>query len=214
MEVAREAIFSDRDQIILLEAITVLKVHTESDIPTHDGTQITPGIVDGSLDDRTSCYNLTRPLPWKKSYSNIMQKLIHHLMIGTKHLLTYLSDFNNKVQHSHKYLWLNPRPQLGMPPAGGRVHHLQLLGEFKHRPSRYYGTSCTDDTTVCYEGGKYLQGSGVSLVLDFANDGSSSHECFIMVLVVLRIRQSILFISGRGTYVGTRKSIKIEGLIK
>ena len=62
--------------------------------------------------------------------------------------------------------------------------------------------------------GKYLQGSGVSLVLDFADAGSSSHECFIMVLVVLRIRQSIVFISGRGTYVGTKKSITIEGLIK
>ena len=67
------------------------------------------------------------------------------------------------------------------------MHHLQFLGDFKHRPSRYCGTSCTDDT-VCYEGGKSLQGSRVSLVLDFADDGSSSHECFIMVFVMLRIR--------------------------
>ena len=45
---------------------------------------------------------------------------------------------------------------------------------------------------------------GGSLVLDFADDGSGSHACFIMVLVVLRIGQSLVLIGGRGTYVGTK----------
>ena len=54
MDVAREAGFSDSDQIIFCEAITVLKFHTVSNIKTLDGTQIKPGIVDGTLVDRTS----------------------------------------------------------------------------------------------------------------------------------------------------------------
>ena len=55
---------------------------------------------------------------------------------------------------------------------------------------------------------------GGSLVLDFADDGSGSNECFIMVLVVLRIGQSLVLIGGRGTYVGTKKgSIERKGLI-
>ena len=49
MEVAREAGFSDRYQIILRDAILVLKVHIVNDIKTLDGTQIKPGIVDGTL---------------------------------------------------------------------------------------------------------------------------------------------------------------------
>ena len=43
--------------------------------------------------------------------------------------------------------------------------------------------------------------------MDFADDGSGSHECFIMVLVVLRIGQSLVLISAQGTYVGTKRSI-------
>ena len=61
MDVAREAGLLDRDQIILQEAITVLKVHTVSDIKTLDGTQIKPGIVDGILEDRTSLYRFPVP---------------------------------------------------------------------------------------------------------------------------------------------------------
>ena len=49
MDVAREAGFSEKEQITLREAITVLKVHTVSDITTLDGTQIKPGISDGIL---------------------------------------------------------------------------------------------------------------------------------------------------------------------
>ena len=64
------------------------------------------------------------------------------------------------------------------------------------------------------KGKQSLQGSGGSLVLDFADDGSGSHACFIMVLVVLRIGQSLVLIGGRGTYVGTKKgSIERKGLI-
>ena len=44
MEVAREAKFSDREQIILRNAIMVLNVHIVSDITTLDGTQIKPRI--------------------------------------------------------------------------------------------------------------------------------------------------------------------------
>ena len=54
MDVAREAGFSDRDQVILREASTVLKIHTVSDITTLDGKEIKPGIVNGILKDKTS----------------------------------------------------------------------------------------------------------------------------------------------------------------
>ena len=73
MDVAREAGFSKKEQIILREAITVLKVHSVSDITTLDGTQIKPGIADGILEDRTSLYRFPRPLPWRGAYSRIMQ---------------------------------------------------------------------------------------------------------------------------------------------
>ena len=63
MDVARESGFSERDQITLREAITVLKVHSVSDITTLDGTQIKKGIADGTLDDRTSLYRFPRPSP-------------------------------------------------------------------------------------------------------------------------------------------------------
>ena len=76
MDVAREVGFSDRDQITLREEITVLKVHTFSDITTLDGTQINPGIVDGILVDRNSYYRFPRPLPWAGAHSRIMQKII------------------------------------------------------------------------------------------------------------------------------------------
>ena len=54
MEVAREARFSDWGQVVLREASTVLKIHTDSDIKTLDGKHIKPGIADGTLEDRTS----------------------------------------------------------------------------------------------------------------------------------------------------------------
>jgi hypothetical protein len=55
-----------------------------------------------------------------------------------------------------------------------------------------------------HEGKTISTGFGGGLVLDFADDGSGSHACFIMVLVVLRIGQSLVLIGGRGTYVGTK----------
>ena len=59
------------------------------------------------------------------------------------------------------------------------------------------------------KGKQSLQGSGGSLVLDFDNDGIGTHECFIMVLFMLRIGQNLVLIVGGGTYVQTKKSIKI-----
>ena len=56
MDVARDAGFSVGDQIILREAAKILKVHTVSDITTLDGIKIKKGVVEGILDDRTSCY--------------------------------------------------------------------------------------------------------------------------------------------------------------
>jgi hypothetical protein len=105
MEVAREAGFSDKDQVILREASTVLKIHTVSDITTLDGKRIKPGIFDGTLEDRTSRYCFPRPLPWTDSHSRIMQKLIHRLTVGTKRLITRLGEFDTAVQPSQKYLF-------------------------------------------------------------------------------------------------------------
>ena len=51
MSVAREAGFSERDQLLTHNASTVLKVHTASDITTLGGTHIKPGIVDRTLDN-------------------------------------------------------------------------------------------------------------------------------------------------------------------
>ena len=56
MDVAREAGFSNWDQVILREANTVLKIHIVSDITTLDGKEIKPGIADSTLEDRTSRY--------------------------------------------------------------------------------------------------------------------------------------------------------------
>ena len=96
---------SDREQVILREEITVLKVHTVSDITTLDGKRIKPGIVDGTLEDRTSRYHFPRPLPWADAHSRIMQKLIHRLTVGTKRLITRLGEFDPTVQPSQKYLF-------------------------------------------------------------------------------------------------------------
>ena len=84
MDVARESGFLDRDQITLREAITVLKIHTVSDITTLDDTQIKPGIIDGILVDRTSFYRFPRPLPWTGAHSRIMQNFIYRLTVSTK----------------------------------------------------------------------------------------------------------------------------------
>ena len=84
MDIAREVGFSDRGKITLREAITVLKVHTVSDITTLDGTQVKSGIADGFLVDRTSNYRFPRPLIWAGAHSRIMQKIIHRLTVGTK----------------------------------------------------------------------------------------------------------------------------------
>ena len=59
MEVAREAGFADQEKVILQKAITVLKIHNVSDIKTLDGKQIKPGIVDGTLEDRTPRYRFS-----------------------------------------------------------------------------------------------------------------------------------------------------------
>ena len=53
---------------------------------------------------------------------------------------------------------------------------------------------------------------GGSLVLDFAEDGSGSHACFIMVLVVLRIGQRLVLVGGQRTYLGTKKIDGEKGL--
>ena len=106
MEVTREAGCSDRDQVILREASTVLKIHTVSDITTLDGKKIKPGIFDGTLADRTSRCRFPRPLPWTDTHSYIMQKFIHHLMVGTKRLIIRLGEFDPTVQPSQKYLFL------------------------------------------------------------------------------------------------------------
>jgi hypothetical protein len=45
MDVARESRFSDRDQVILQEASTVLNIHTVSDIIPHDVKQIKPALL-------------------------------------------------------------------------------------------------------------------------------------------------------------------------
>jgi hypothetical protein len=63
IDVAREAGLSDRDQVILRETSTVLKIHTGNDITTLDGKEVKPGIVDGTLEDRTSRYRFPIPLP-------------------------------------------------------------------------------------------------------------------------------------------------------
>ena len=86
---------------------------------------------------------------------------------------------------------LRPRPQLGRPPAGNRVRHLRFLGEFNRNSSRDCGTSCLDEMLLREK--NLYRFLGGSLVLDFADDGSGSHECFIMVLVVLRDRAKSCF---------------------
>ena len=58
MYVARAAGFSVGDQIILWEATMILKVHTISYIITLDGITIKKGVVEGILDDHTSCYRI------------------------------------------------------------------------------------------------------------------------------------------------------------
>ena len=102
MDVARKAGFSDRDQITLHEAITVLKVHTVSDTTTLDSTHIKMGIVNGFLMDRTSYYCFPHLLPWAGTHSRIMQKITHHLTVGTKRLITKLEEFDPTVQRSQK----------------------------------------------------------------------------------------------------------------
>jgi hypothetical protein len=111
MEVAREAGFSDRDQVILREEITVLKFHNISDITKLDGKQIKQGIVDGTLEDRTSRYRFPRLLPWADAHSRIMQKLIHRITVGTKRLITQLEEFDPTVQPPRKELfYIDPTP--------------------------------------------------------------------------------------------------------
>ena len=62
-------------------------------------------IVDGTLDDRTSCYQFPQPLPLTDNYFHIIRKLVYHLTIGKQIIITYLGDFNDMVQSSHKYLF-------------------------------------------------------------------------------------------------------------
>ena len=62
MNLARAAGFSVGENIIIREAATILKVHTISDIKTLDGIKMKKGVVEGILDDRTSCYRWPRPM--------------------------------------------------------------------------------------------------------------------------------------------------------
>ena len=137
MDVAREARFSERDQITLREAITVLKVHTVSDITTLDGTQIKPGIVDGILVDRTSFYRPPRPLPWAGTHSRIMQKIIQCLTVGTKPLITKLEEFDPTVQRSQKYLFHIDPTSDRLVDRRGRTTVEHQLGYAKRTVQRF-----------------------------------------------------------------------------
>ena len=105
MDVAKEAGFSDRDQIILREAITVLKVHAVSDITTLDGTQISQ--VSPTVSSRIGPLYIVSPAP-SPGEEHILascKKNMHRLTVGTKRLIFKLEDFDPTVQKSQKYLF-------------------------------------------------------------------------------------------------------------
>ena len=106
----------------------MLNIHTVSDITTLDGKETKPGIVDGTLEDRTSRYRSPRPLPWKDAHSRIMQKLINRLTIGTKRLITRLGDFDTAVQPSQKYLFFIDRTSTRLVDMRGRTTVEHILG--------------------------------------------------------------------------------------
>jgi hypothetical protein len=135
--VAREAGFSDKEKITLREAITVLKVHTVSNITTLDGTQIKPGIADGILEDRTSFYRFPRPLPWSGAFSRIMQKNIHRLTVSTKRLIVKLEEFDLTVHKSQKYLFHIDPTSDRLVDSRGRTRVEHQLGRARRTVQRF-----------------------------------------------------------------------------
>ena len=82
------------------EAATILKVHTISDITALDDIKIKKGVVEGILDDHTSCYRWPRQMEWDSSHSRVMKSLTNRITIASERLQIPLRDFHNDIQHS------------------------------------------------------------------------------------------------------------------
>ena len=111
MDVARASGFSVGDQIILREATTILKVHTIINITTLYGINIKKGVVEGILDDYTSCYRWPRPMEWDTNHSQVIKSLTNRITIASKRLQIHLRDFHTNIDPSNDTI-VEFRPRL------------------------------------------------------------------------------------------------------